>query len=222
MNLNAKKIFILLVGFEIVLCLSGCSKSVPIMAALVPQAVGSEQTIGEQNGEQYIAYQSDEYNISAHLYGKVSMFGLALRIENKTDNTIGTAEYSVGVYDGRDHKPLKIIDRDKVIVYRNKLASGGSLKTGNSMVDYSMGQITGLFQSMTRSEASVYLSYIDWAVNNYYSFRPIYAHEAREGILVAETDFMPEYPIVIVVKIGNKDIQFRFVPPAEEKNNAKS
>ena len=187
------------------------------MAALVPQAVGPEQTIEEQNGEEYIACQSDEYDISAHLYGKVSMFGLALRIENKTNNTVGSAEYSIGIYDGRDHKPLKIIDRDKVIVYRNKLASGGSIKTGNSMVDYSMVQITGLFHSMTRGEASVYLSYIDWALEHYYAFRPIYAHEAREGILVAETDFMLEYPIVVVIKINNKDIQFRFIPPADEK-----
>src|SRR3989339_1917704 len=137
MNINIKNIVFLLVGFGVVLFLSGCSKPVPIMAALVPQAMGDGQTIEEQNGEEYIAYQSNDYNISAHLYGKVSMFGLALRIENKTDSLVGTSEYSVGVYDGRDHKPLRIIDRDKVIVYRNKLASGGSIKTGNSMVDYS-------------------------------------------------------------------------------------
>ncbi|MFA5839162.1 MAG: hypothetical protein WC890_00735 [Candidatus Margulisiibacteriota bacterium] len=214
MNTNNKNMVFFWVGLLAILCFSGCSsKSTTLLATFIPQAIGSEQSIEGEGIDQFIAYRSAEFNISAKLYEKVSLFGLDLRIENKTGNTVGTLEYSVGIFDGRDHKPLTILTREQVIDYRNKIATGGSIKTGNSMVDYSIGQISGLFQTMTRGETSAYLAIIDWGINHYFAFRPIYANEDREGVLVAASNFMLEYPVAVVIKIRDKKIDLRFLPP---------
>jgi len=68
----------------------------------------------------------------------------------------------------------------------------------------------------------VMLKGLDDAIDNYFSFRAIYAREKREGILCFMVDFKLEYPITLMIKIKDKVAWIRFLPPNMGKGGEKS
>ena len=53
---------------------------------------------------------------------------------------------------------------------------------------------------------------IQYGIDNYFSYRPIYKGEQRSGILCFIPNFKLEYPLTLRVKIQKKTIDLLFYP----------
>jgi hypothetical protein len=146
------------------------------------------------------------------LAGSENVFVVSLRLTSGIDRDIEASDYSIVLTDGMDYKPMQLISREVVIEYRRKISTGQEIKSGNSMLDLGLNQLSGMIRGMGGSGYAQFLQSVDWAVEHYFSFRPIYARKTREGVLCYYADFILEYPLTLRLNLRGRRIDFRFVP----------
>ncbi|OGC34305.1 hypothetical protein A2311_01240 [candidate division WOR-1 bacterium RIFOXYB2_FULL_48_7] len=164
----------------------------------------------ERFKETFVSYEASEVRLVSALFESQSLLLLPITIFNKTNNAIMPADYSVALYDGRDMKQIKMLTRDDLLDVKAKLQgrpSDGNIETKviNSVMD-SLTFMTG------DPDKQLVMQGLDLALYDYFSFRPIYPHEKRYGILCFILDFKAEYPITLNVRVGAKNHEIRFLP----------
>ena len=195
--------------------LLGCAPAPVKIIRYEPVAISPREMVAVRGGEKYLDYMDEDYEISAALHGSENVFVISLRLMNKTAQDLKASEYSIGMTDGLDYKPLQLISREVVIEYRRKISTGQDIKSGNSMLDLGLNQLSGMVRGIGRTEFSQFLLSVDWAIAHYFAFRPIYAGRTREGVLCYYADFILEYPLTLRFRLKNRPIDFRFLPPPE-------
>jgi hypothetical protein len=190
----------------------GCAKAPVEVDRYQPVAKLPNEKIEVRDDLQYIDHVDDEYAASAVLAGAENILVVSLRIENKTGLDLAASDYSVRLTDGLDRKPLQLISREVVSQYRDRIATGGEIKSGNAMVDLALTQLGGMARTMGSSQLAQFITSVDWAVDHYFAFRPVYANRSREGVLCYSVNFILEYPLTLEIKIKGKTIDFDFLP----------
>lgn len=193
--------------------LAGCSAPPVEVDYYVPVAASARDNVVVRGGYSFIEHSGKNYWLSATLIGAKKVYIVSLKVINKTSADLGPEDYSVSLADGRDAKPLNYISRESVIRYRASLAGGGQdLKSGNPMADMALTQLNNAISSLGKNQKSELLQSIDSAIEHYFAFRPIYAGEAREGVICYFPDFVLEYPLVLRVKLPDETVDFKFWP----------
>jgi hypothetical protein len=159
--------------------------------------------------EPYLRYADPEIEVTATLFESKQVFILSLEITNKTIARIDARDYSIALCDGRDLKPLTQFSRQDIMNFKLAFERGTPIKTGEPAVDAALGTIMQLFSPASRSEI---IKNLAKAIDDYFSFRPLYPQEAREGIICYHADFQLEYPLSLVIKIKEKTIALKWMP----------
>lgn len=190
--------------------LTGCAKTPIEVMRFDPINDTPDTKILVKNNETFISKRSKTFKVTSALFESQSIMIMPLEIVNYTGEDIQTSEYSVSLHDGRDMKQLKMLGRDELVAVKNKLEGNpGAGGFENQIINTTVNTVMG----MTNLSSKEYIiKSIADAIDNYFSFRPIYTREKREGILCFIIDFKPEYPITLVVKIKDEDFYFRFMP----------
>ena len=207
-----RKIGTVLICLMAAVIATGCAKAPVKITYYEPVITSPEQKIEVENNQKVIKYSDNDYGVSAAMAGSQGIIVAALRIASHTGKDIKADEYTVELLDGRDLKPLKLVSREVIVEYRNKLSAGQEIKTGNGMLDLALTQFSGIVEGMGRSERSEFIRSVDLAIDHYFAFRTIYVNEPREGVLSYYADFILEYPLTLRVKLRDKQIDLRFNP----------
>ena len=176
-------------------------------------------TVITKANEAHLRYAGEDYDLSAVLFEARGVFIISLTITNKTNSWIKAKDYSIGLYDGRDLKPLKQFARKDIISFKVAFESGKPIRTGEPAVDAALSTIVQVFSPSSRAEV---IKSLDKAIDDYFSFRPLYPKETREGILCYHADFRLEYPLSLMVKIKDKTIAFRWWPIPKKSASSKT
>ncbi|MFA5103747.1 MAG: hypothetical protein WC527_01005 [Candidatus Margulisiibacteriota bacterium] len=187
-----------------VFCVVGCSSNIGSLKYTKFELVPGQQNISSVTfeGDSYFTRESNDYRVTVSLMEYQSAFVLPLSILNKTGDVVDPKDYSLSVSDGRDSKPLKLFDRKDILGINAKTGSGGNIET--QVMNSIMSTINTPFDEKSRM--------IAYIAQNYFQFRPLYAREKREGILLYLMYFREEDPITVSVKIKGQEFDFRFLP----------
>jgi len=229
-------LFSLLMAF----ILSGCATP-PGMIYLKPIPDSPNMQIFSQDNMEIINYKDISFIVTATLAEYKEFYIVALQITNETSSTITEDEYFIWLFDGKDHKPLKYLDKNNVANIRNiyleaaespmpekeyeyKYSGSGYTYYGDSFAS-SYGS-SSLYKQETSASVGRRLGSaigiaiekgrirqaLDQVVDNYFSFRPIYANDSRDGFLCFYTDFKLDYPLILRVKLKEDVVEFKFYP----------
>jgi hypothetical protein len=204
-----KFIFLLLPLF--ILC--GCAAPLEINR-FQPAPGQPDLTVITQANEDHLRHTDPDYTVTAVLFEARNVFVLSLAIQNRTNSRIDPADYSVGLHDGRDLKPLQQFSRDDIINFKIAYESGKPIRTGDAAVDAALTTVVKVFDPSSRSEL---IKNLNQAIEDYFSFRPLYPKETREGILCYHADFRLEYPLSLLVRLKEKTIAFKWLPARGKK-----
>jgi len=169
----------------------------------------SNTTLFEKSGETYVAYEDLQAKLTAGLFQYKNIIVLDLGIFNKTNETLLSQDYSIGLFDGRDLKKIRLLKREDIVGVKAKSTGGPS---GDLQAQALQTAINVILETVKPSERAFMLKSFDVAIDNYFSFRPIYAYEERAGLLCFFLDFKAEYPNTLIVTIKDKPIILRFQP----------
>ena len=202
--------YILLLGLAAIV-LVGCSSAPYEINRFEPQDDAAPTRVVMKDGEKYLAFEGKNIDISAALFEYNNIIVLPLTMVNKTNKTIPAEDYSLGLYDGRDYKPIKLVTRDDLSKFRAGMSGKGTavIPLENQAVQVAFSAIAGVIQP---SEKDAIVKGLDVAINDYFEFRPIWAGEARKGILCFLVDFKLEYPLILEITMEGKPIRLRFLP----------
>ncbi|MBU0629847.1 MAG: hypothetical protein KKC80_02880 [Candidatus Margulisbacteria bacterium] len=189
--------------------ISSCANPPVEIDSYQPVNRSANEKIEPLNNLLSIKHDNADYAVTAFLTGAENVVVVYLKIENKTGSDLTAADYSVKLTDGRDRLPLQLISREVVIAYRAR-EEGHKIESGNPMVDLALSQLGNITRSMGSSQLAQFLRSIDWAIEHYFAFRPIYAHQTREGVLCYSANFIREYPLTLEVIINDLTIDFDF------------
>jgi len=189
------------------LILCGCTAPLEIHR-FQPAPGQPDLTVITKANEDHLRYADPDYVVTAALFEAQNVFVLSLEINNQTDSRINAQDYSVALCDGRDLKPLLQFSREDIINFKLAYESGQPIKTGEPAVDAALTTVLKLFQPSSRTET---LKSLGQAIEDYFSFRPLYPRETREGILCYHADFRLEYPLSLVVRIKDKTIVLKWL-----------
>jgi len=163
------------------------------------------------NNVNYASYETTDHKVIAALFEYQAVMVLPLEIINLTDADIEAAQYSVGLFDGRDLKPIKMLKREDLIAFKNK-QQGGEAVVGGIEGQVIQGTLNAILGATNRDAKGYVIKGVDQAIDRYFTFRPIYAREAREGILCFLLDFKEEDPITLRIKLKGEEIKLQFLP----------
>ncbi|MFA4967888.1 MAG: hypothetical protein WC624_06730 [Candidatus Margulisiibacteriota bacterium] len=192
--------------------LCSCAKAPVVIDRYQPVAKTANEKIEVQDNYLAIKNVDADHAITAMLSGAENIVIVYLKIENKTGLDLTAADYSVRLTDGLDRKPLQLISREMVMEYRARVAVGDKIASGNAMVDLALTQLENMAKTMGSTELAQFITSIDWAIEHYFAFRPVYANRSREGVLCYSVNFIREYPLTLEIKIKGKTINFDFLP----------
>jgi hypothetical protein len=175
----------------------------------IPDSPGMKTFV--QDKITYVNYENHDYRITAALFEYNDICIVTLSITNETSSDVKSSDYSVGLYDGRDQKPLKIVSREDITAVRAKYAGSSSgLEITGDTVKAVESAVTAIIGVVKPSTNDMVVKGLDQAIDNYFSFRPIYAKECRDGILSFLVDFKLEYPLTLKIKLRKEEIDLKF------------
>jgi hypothetical protein len=200
----------------IVIILIGCGTPAKI-TRFDPVAGPPGISTYEIDNEIYLRYKDARYQITAALFEFNSIIVMPLTITNKSGEDIEPSEYKVSLHDGRDLKEIKMLSRDHLVSAKNEMeGKGGGSNIGGPVVETTVNTIISMTQASNRA---VMTKGLDYAINNYFDFRPVYANYTREGILCFLIDFKPEYPTTLMIDIKGEILMLRFMPRPADKSS---
>ncbi|MFH0887048.1 MAG: hypothetical protein V1843_02650 [bacterium] len=163
-----------------------------------------------QDNEKYVSYEDTKYKVNTVVLEYQGILLTNIVIDNKTARDIDAKDYSIQLCDGRDYKPLKMVSRKDIAAIKATYtgnASGGNIQ--DQAIAAASAALLEIFQPSSKSQI---IQGLDKAIDNYFSFRPIYAHESRSGIISFVADFKLEYPLTFIIKLENEKIELAFKP----------
>lgn len=163
-----------------------------------------------RDNETYLSFEDKNYRVTAALFEYNSVMVLPLEISNKTGSDIEPPEYSVSLHDGRDLKLIKMLKRSDLIAVRGKLR-GKSYGEGLEGMAIN-ATVNVLMDAANVNTQKTMIKGLEQAIHDYFSFRPVYAHETRQGLLCFLVDFKLEYPLSLMLRIRDEYILLRFLP----------
>ncbi|MBN2057766.1 MAG: hypothetical protein JW782_03115 [Candidatus Saganbacteria bacterium] len=203
----------------ILLALYGCSSPPVEVNRFDPVAGGPFISTLDKNGEIYASYIDPEIQLVTTLYEYNSIIVMPLTIVNRTDHDIGPADYSLSLCDGRDFKPVRMLDRNDLVNVKGKLEGKGT-DFGSGIEGMALAATVNAFEDLTNQPSTkMMVKGINQAINDYFEFRPVYASEARTGLLCFLVDFKLEYPLTVRLKVKDKLIDIRFLPRPKKEGN---
>jgi len=164
------------------------------------------------NNVKYASYETANHKVIAALFEYQAVMVLPLEIVNHTDEDVKADQYSIGLFDGRDLKPIKMLKREDLVAFKSKQQGGGAATAGGIEGQVIQGTLNAILGATNRDAKGYVLKGVDQAIDRYFSFRPIYAREAREGILCFLLDFKEEDPITLKIKLKGEVIKLQFLP----------
>jgi hypothetical protein len=197
--------------FTLVVMLLFCGCAAPVkINRFDPVADRPDLKTFIRDNETYLSFEDKHYRVTAALFEYNSVVVLPLEITNKTGADIEPQEYSVSLHDGRDLKLIKMLKRGDLIAVRGKIEGKSYGKGLEGMaID---ATVNALMDAANVNTQKTMIKGLDHAINDYFSFRPVYAHETRQGLLCFLVDFRLEYPLTLILKIRQERIPLRFLP----------
>jgi len=160
--------------------------------------------------EAYASLENSRVSINAVIYEYNSMIALYLELSNKNSVDISPEEYSISLADGRDLKPIRLLKRSELVEIKAKFIGGGrSNALQDQLIEATMTNAMNVVNVPTKDKI---IKLIDEGINQYFSFRPVYANATRTGVLCFMPDFKLEYPLTLLVKIKGEPLAIRFLP----------
>lgn len=191
-----------------VVFISGCATQVPIeIARFDPQVKGTTQTTFEYLDETFVSAEADDLTIKTALFEYNSAIALTIALTNKTIENIQPSDYSIQLFDGRDMKPLKLLTRDDLAKIRARYTGGIPGAIQDQVIEATMTNVMNAVNMPTKDKL---IKLIDYAIDNYFEFRPIYRGETREGFLCFLHNFKFEYPLTLVIKHRGEATYIKF------------
>ena len=193
----------------VMLLFCGCTAPIRINR-FDPVADGPNLKTFTRDNETYSSFEDNNYRVTAALFEYNSVMVLPLEIFNKTGSDIEPQEYSVSLHDGRDLKQIKMLKRQDLMAVRGKL---GGKSFGKDLEGMAIdATVNILMDAANVNTQKTMIKGLDQAIHDYFSFRPVYALETRQGLLCFLVDFKLEYPLTLMLRIRNEHIQLRFLP----------
>lgn len=156
----------------------------------------------------YKLHSDPSFEINANIYEFNNILSLLISIKNKTGKDLEPSEYSISLVDGRDLKKIKMLTLQNLLDIRARYTgSKGAIQ--DQVIETTVSSALRVANVPTKEKL---IELIDLGVNNYFSFRPIYSKETRQGVLCFIPSFKLEYPLGIMVKIKSNDYAFYFEP----------
>ncbi|MDD4179192.1 MAG: hypothetical protein PHH14_03990 [Candidatus Margulisbacteria bacterium] len=191
--------------------LFGCAKS-PIEVNNFELAPGQPKVrnISKNGNNLYIRYNNDKFAVEAGVFEYNGIVVVPLDITNKEKKNIPPQDYSISLYDGRDFKEIKMLTRQDIILTKGRYqGSPPSLGISNQLIETTFQTISNIVSPPTKNQL---LQTLNYAIDNYFSFRPIYAGETRKGIICFLVDFKLEYPLTLLVEVDKEKHFIYFWP----------
>lgn len=200
-----------------VIILSGCATSpLPPQIKIIrfDPVIDSPQVKSfVRANETYISFESDGYAVDAAVFESQAVIFIPLTVYNNTGKEILPADYSFSLHDGRDLKTIKMLTRDEISNIKAKLEGRpGGVNIETQVINTAMDSFMDL--AGNNGKASI-IKAMGYAVDNYFSFRPIYPREKRTGVLCFLLNFKAEYPITLKMQIRGGVSYLRFMPRQE-------
>jgi len=162
------------------------------------------------DNEIYASNANAHYRVAAALFEYNSVMVMPLEITNKTGRNIEPGQYSVSLHDGRDLKTIRLLTRKELVTVKGKLEGNGS---GGGLEGMALeATVNALMTAANVPTKNVMIQGLNHAINDYFSFRPVYDHETRNGLLCFLVEFKLEYPITLIVKIHGEPFKLKFMP----------
>lgn len=162
------------------------------------------------DNEIYGSNENHQYRVAAALFEYNSVIVMPLEITNKTGRNIEPGQYSISLHDGRDLKTIRMLTRKELVAVKGKLEGNSS---GSGLEGMALeATVNALMTAANMPTKNVMVQGLNHAINDYFSFRPIYAHETRRGLLCFLVEFKLEYPIALIVKIHGEEFKLKFMP----------
>jgi len=164
----------------------------------------------KHNSETYSVYDNDRFKIETAIYEYKGIIVVPLEITNKEKKDIEPQEYKIALSDGRDYKEIKMLSRQDIILTRGRYQGNPpSLGLSNQLIETTFQTVSSIVSPPTKDRL---IQALDYAINNYFSFRPIYAGETRTGILCFLVDFKLEYPLTLTLAAKEEKVHIYFWP----------
>lgn len=159
----------------------------------------------------YASYSNDDVEIAASIVEYNTYIIVAsLKIVNVSGKTIEPESYSIALFDGKDYKSIRLLTRDEVQSVKNTVAggpSGGAIQ--DQIINTSVNTLMSAVDAPTKGKL---VRIIQYGIDNYFSFRPIWIKGQREGFLCFLPNFKLEFPLTLRIKMNGKVIDLKFVP----------
>ena len=200
------KIIFSLLLLTIAIIFSGCGNNVQSIS-LTRYHVTSPTNLNPviRFNEQYYVDATQDYNITFAMFGYKEFIAVDMSIKNKLFFDLSPKDYSIALFDGRDHLPIKLIDRDELALVEKKLIDPKGFNLTSPSVQGVFSSVNSIISMPENSSLGQNIQNI---INNYFAFRPIYARSARNGWLAFFHDFKLEYPLILIVKIKGTEYKY--------------
>lgn len=193
--------------FILPLWLLGCSHPAMQIQTFTPILDRPELKLIQLHNQDFIELTRGDFRVTTGLYSYNNIIALSIEIYNHSATELGTAEYSITLTDGRDHKVIHLMTRQDVIATRAKLAGSKSAAIQDQIIQTSIDTVMNTVNAPTKERM---LAVIDLGIAQYFSFRPVFPHEQRSGFLCFVPDFQLEYPLIVKVAIRENTYQFKY------------
>jgi len=207
-----KKLAAFLVLF-IFLC--GCDGQELKFKTFEPTSLSPDMKVFQKDNLTYVEYQSKKYKVTVSLFEYQNFFIAPVEIDNLTNSDIATREYSIGLFDGRDYLPIKMLPIENLRSIQAGLNGGSPAFSYDSPEKALQTAVASILEKVQPSSKKAAAEGLERLIGEYYAFRPVYANETRKGLLAFLLDFPLEYPLSVIVKLKGERIDFHFMPSTE-------
>ncbi|MFA4858553.1 MAG: hypothetical protein WC901_07215 [Candidatus Margulisiibacteriota bacterium] len=152
-------------------------------------------------------YKSKEFEVVASVYEYNLVLGLIVAIKNNTTKDLTPTDYTIGLADGRDLKPIKMLSREDLIIVRDKVAGVSNRALQDRLIDTAYNNAMKVANMPTKDQL---LALLNMSIEKYFSFRPIYAGKTRQGLLCFVSDFTLEYPLTLKMRVKKQSFTVEF------------
>lgn len=186
---------------------SGCGGNSPQSISLTRYHIISPTNLTPflRFNEQYYVDAAQDFDLSFAMFGYKDFIAVNLDIKNKTYSDLEPKDYSFALFDGKDHLPIKLIERDDLNAIEKKLIDPKGFNLTSPSVQ---GVFSSIDSIMKMPENSSLGQNIQNIINKYFAFRPVYARSTRSGWLAFFHDFQLEYPLLLKVTVKGAEYKY--------------